>query len=84
MLPCKTIDPSKVYKHKIDQLIAYASSLIINLILPAYVNKNAVIISSWEAEGRYDIHFVVRIDQLKKCMAELQTWFSILETNGYK
>lgn len=80
----KTIDPAKVYKHRIDQLIAYANSLNISLILPSYVDKNAVVISSWEAEGRYDIHFVVKINQLKRCLTELNDWFILLHKNGYK
>jgi len=79
----QTIDPAKVYKHNIYELIAYAPTVHVALILPAYVDKNAAVISGWEAEGRYDIHVVVRIDQLKKCFGELENWYKQLGQAGF-
>ena len=32
-----------------------------------------------EAEGRYDLHFVVRLDTLQRCFQELQTWYNQLK-----
>jgi hypothetical protein len=53
-------------------------------MVPDYINRNAVIISSWEAEGRYDIHVVVKITQLKKCYSEVTEWYRHLVESGYK
>ncbi len=78
------IDPAKVYKHNLEALIAYAPALKIDLIIPSYVVQNEVIISGWEAEGRYDLHFAVKITQLKKCLSELEAWYQQLKEAGFK
>lgn len=75
---------SKLYKHSLDDLLMYANSIGITMRVPAYVNKNKSVISSWEAEGRYDVHFVVKITQLKACINELQTWYDEMINDGYK
>ena len=80
----KDIDPAKVYKHKIDQLLAYASSKNISIIIPDYIEHHAVTISSWEAEGRYNLHFVVKINQLEKCYDEVINWYDELKQMGYQ
>ena len=41
----------------------------INLVVPDYIMKNTMVISSWEAEGRYDIHIVVKYPQLEKAFS---------------
>ena len=56
----------------------------IDLVLPAYIDKNAAVISDWEAEGRYDIHVVVKITQLRKCFEEVNNWYNQLAEAGYK
>jgi len=68
------IDYSKMYRHSLDDLIAYAFSLSIPLSVPSWVNEKKYIITSWEAEGRYNLHFVVRLDTLKRCYNELLQW----------
>ena len=80
----KPLDNAKIYKHKIFELISYANSIGIQLVLPAYIDKNSVVISNWEAEGRYDISVVVKINQLKKCYDEISTWYEQLIDDGYK
>ena len=65
---CVKIDHSKLYKHSLDDLMAYAGSLGISLIVPSWVNEKKYVITGWEAEGRYDLHFVVRMDTLKRCL----------------
>ena len=68
------IDHSKMFRHSLDDLIGYASSLGIPLIIPAWVDEKKYVITSWEAEGRYNLHFVVRMDTLKRCYSELVQW----------
>ena len=68
------IDHSKMFRHSLDDLIGYASSLAIPLNIPAWVDEKKYIITSWEAEGRYNLRFVVRMDTLKRCYSELIQW----------
>ena len=68
------IDHSKMFRHSLDDLIGYASSLGIALIIPSWVDGKKYVITSWEAEGRYNLHFVVRMDTLKRCYSELVQW----------
>ena len=68
------IDHSKMFRHSLDDLIGYASSLAIPLIIPTWVDEKKYVITSWEAEGRYNLHFVVRMDTLKRCYSELIQW----------
>lgn len=68
------IDYSKMYRHSLDDLMSYARSLGISLIVPPWVNAKKYVITSWEAEGRYNLHFVIRIDTLKRCYGELTQW----------
>ena len=68
------IDHSKMFRHSLDDLIGYASSLAIPLIIPSWVDEKKYVITSWEAEGRYNLHFVVRMDTLKRCYSELTQW----------
>ena len=78
------IDNARMYKHSIDDLLFYASSLNLELVIPSYVYKQKTVISSWEAEGRYDIHFVVKMPQLEKTLRELTDWHQALKKDGYK
>lgn len=68
------VDNTKMYKHSLDKLLAYATSKGISIEVPKWIDDRKLIISSWEAEGRYDVHFVVRLDTLKKCYDELISW----------
>ncbi len=78
------LDLHKMYKHPIGDLIAYARSINVSLIVPPYVNKNRMVISSWEAEGRYDVHIVVKINRLESCFNELTEWYNQLQQQGFK
>ena len=75
---------AKLYKHSLDDLIIYANSLGISLILPAYIDKYKTVITDWEATGRYDLHFVVKLAQLKKCDQVIKEWYEELKQEGYK
>ena len=65
---------AQIYKHSLDDLITYATSLGISLDVPKWINEKKFIIASWEALGRYDLHFVVRMDTLRKCYQEVLVW----------
>ena len=54
--------------------MSYARSLGISLVTPSWVNEKKYVITGWEAEGRYNLHFVVRMDTLKRCYSELIQW----------
>ena len=73
------IDYSKLYKHDLQFIINYAVSNGINLVVPDYVMKNAMVISSWEAEGRYDVHVVVKYPQLEKAFSVISEWYRQME-----
>ncbi len=75
----RKIDYSKLYKHDLQFIINYAVSNGINLVVPDYVMKNAMVISSWEAEGRYDIHVVVKYPQLEKAFSVISEWYRQME-----
>ena len=81
---CSNLNYSKMYKHSIDDLLLYSQSLGLNLVVPGYIDKHKTVISSWEAEGRYDIHFVVRMPQLQKALDEVKSWLELLKNAGYK
>lgn len=78
------INHSKIYKHSLDDLITYGQSLGAVLMILEYVKRKKYIMTRWEVEGRYDIHFVVRLDTLERCLAELKNWYIILKKKGIK
>ena len=75
----KNVDYSKLYKHDIQYIINYAKSKGISLVIPDYVAKNSLVISSWEAEGRYDVHIAVKYPQLEKAYSVISEWYQQLE-----
>ena len=68
------IDNAKMYRHSLDDLIVYASSIGVALNVPSWIDSKKYIITSWEATGRYDLNFVVRLDTLKRCLEECRSW----------
>lgn len=78
------VDYAKIYKHNIRDLVLYGTQIGVKLEIPAYVRRNDTIISSWEAEGRYGVHIVVRSDTLRKAYEEIQNWWIVLKEKGYK
>lgn len=73
-----------VYVHNIKSLINYAKNAGINLEVPAYVQKNALMLSDWEVGSRYDIHFSVRISVLEKCFQVISAWYASLYEKGFR
>ena len=73
-----------MFVHNIDSLSAYADSLSIDVDIPIEVRDNAVTISDWEASGRYDLHFSVRIDTLEKYYSIILDWYDRLYKRGIR
>lgn len=78
------VNNSKIYKHNLGDLISYAQSIGVKLDCPAYVDVHAELISSWEAEGRYDTHMVVKTTTLKKCYDVMEEWYQSLKKSGVR
>ena len=78
------LNNARMYKHSLKELLIYAASLSIVIKIPSYIEKNKEIITRWEAQGRYDLHMVVRIDTLKKCYEEADKWYDNLIEDGYR
>ena len=77
------LDYHKIYRHDLADLASYAKSLGVQLILPKYIDDRLSMISSWEAEGRYDVHIVVRTDTLQRCLLEVNAWYEQLLETGF-
>ena len=72
------LDYAKLYRHSLDDLLTYATSIDVKISIPQWVDEKKYTITAWEAEGRYDLHFVVRMDTLEKAYAEIYNWFASL------
>lgn len=66
------ISPRKMYTHKIYDLCAIAESYGIEV--PKGIKDNAYMYSDWEAAGRYDLHFSVRMDSVEKALRLAEEW----------
>lgn len=80
----KPFDNSKLYRHNLVQLVEYAESLNIEIIIPSYIKEDMELITSWEAEGRYSVTKVIRIDRLNNTFKEVKEWYLFLLNKGYK
>lgn len=78
------VNDHRMYTHNLANLVSYAGTVGVALHLPEYVRKHLHEITSWEAESRYDLHFSVRIDTLKRCQEELQQWYSELKRHRFR
>lgn len=67
-----SINPRKMYTHKIYDLCAIAESYGIEV--PKGIKDNAYKYSDWEAAGRYDLHFSVRMDSIEKALRLVEEW----------
>lgn len=80
----KKLDLKRLYKHSLNDLLVYAGDINVGIMIPSYVLKNQILITSWEAAGRYDVHKVVRIDTLEKCYQVVSEWYDDIKKAGYK
>ena len=73
-----------LYTHNLTRLYEYGLNLGIDVYIPRVILSNLDKISSWEAGSRYDIHFSIRIDILKKYLKESEDWYDYLYKNRKK
>ena len=48
-----------------------------------YIEDKKLVLSSWEADGRYDVHMTVKITQLEKACEEIKIWCDTLLKKGF-
>ncbi len=71
------INPRKMYTHKIYDLCAIAETNHIKV--PREIKEKSYMYSDWEAAGRYDLHFTVRIDSIEKALCLAESWLQHVE-----
>ena len=76
------ISPRKMYTHKIYDLCAIAKTNHIDV--PKGIKEKSYMYSDWEAAGRYDLHFSVRIDSIEKALRLAENWLKQIEQEKYK
>jgi hypothetical protein len=54
----------------------------IGVNVPQFIRKNAITITDWEANGRYDVHFSIRINSLEKYYHEIYAWYRSIWNSG--
>ena len=55
-----TVDYGRIYKHDLADLEPYGRSEGVTLAISKDISDRLALISTWEAEGRYGTHIVVR------------------------
>ena len=55
-----------------------------HLKIPKSIDENALMITDWEAGSRYDIHFSIRIDTLKKMYQIVNEWYGEVYSAGIR
>lgn len=66
-----------MYTHKIFDLCSIAKRNGIKV--PKDIVLNAQMYTDWEAAGRYDLHFSVRVDSVEKAIQLAQNWLDDLK-----
>lgn len=77
-------DNRQIYVHNLSKLLSYANGLNINLNVPNEIVQNSITISEWEAGSRYDLHFKIRIDTLKKFYTIIYDWYDAIYKTGIR
>lgn len=73
-----------LYVHNLKSLISYADGLNISIEIPVEIRRNALLITDWEASGRYDVRFSVKITSLEKYYAIMLNWYMSLLSKGIR
>lgn len=71
------IDPRQMYTHNIVDLCNIAK--INGIKVSKDIILNAKMYTDWEAAGRYDLHFTVRVDSIEKALRLAQSWMEDLK-----
>jgi len=71
------INPRQIYTHNIFDLCTIAGKIGIHV--PKEIISNAQMYTDWEAAGRYDLHFTVRVDSVEKALRLAQQWMEKLK-----
>lgn len=74
----------QLYVHNLVSLITYGRALGIEIIIPKEIDDNALVITDWEAGSRYDLHFSIRIDTLKKIYDVIMNWHNEVYNKGIR
>lgn len=77
-------DNRHMYVHNLVKLIQYANKIGANIIVPKIIDENALMITDWEAGSRYDIHFSIRIDTLKRIYQVINEWYKEIHSAGIR
>lgn len=72
-----SVNPRQMYTHKIFDLCSIARQNGVKV--PNVVVMNAQMYTDWEAAGRYDLHFSVRVDSIEKAVRIAESWIETLE-----
>lgn len=71
------INPKQMYTHKIFDLCSIAK--VNGIKIPKDIIINVQMYTDWEAAGRYDLHFSVRVDSVEKAIRLAQDWIDDLK-----
>ena len=77
-------DNRNMYVHNLVKFITYAKKIGIDLKIPKSIDENALMITDWEAGSRYDVHFSIRIDTLKKMYQIVNEWYGKVYSAGIR
>ncbi len=80
----KAFDSKELYVHNLVRLINYADQLDFDIDIPHFIREAAVMITDWEASGRYDVHFSVRITSLETYYDKIGSWFQDVWKKGIR
>ena len=80
----KDVNYHRMYDHRIEQLIMYGESQGVALDIPNEIRKNSMVITSWEANGRYDLHITTRITTIQRFLNVIVEWYDNLYSFGYR
>lgn len=64
--------------HRIEDLIKLAKSNKIDLYINEYIKEHDALLSSWEANTRYVIGFLIELEKIDKAIPELEKYFKKL------
>ena len=70
------INHRQMYTHKIFDLCNIAKNNGVKV--PKQIVVNAQMYTDWEAAGRYDLHFSVRVDSIEKAVRLAENWLKSL------